>query len=127
MNARLRPADERAAVEEQLARLESQRSDSTFHVANTLKELTGLESRITILGYLLRGGVPSAGDRVLATQLGTAAADFLARGQFSVMISERHGRVEAVPLEEVGSRNKPIPPDHPWIESARRIGVNLGD
>src|SRR6185369_8219374 len=53
-------------------------------LAQQLEELTGLESRLTILGYLQRGGTPSAGDRLLATRLGTACADLINQGVFGV-------------------------------------------
>lgn len=99
----------------------------TLLLANRLEESTGLESRITILGYLLRGGAPSASDRVLATQLGTKAADLIAEGQFGAMVGFRHGGADCVPLEEVAGKEKKIPLDHPWIKSARHVGTMLGD
>jgi 6-phosphofructokinase 1 len=82
---------------------------------------------VTILGHVQRGGIPSAVDRVLATRLGTAAADVVAEGQLGVMIASRGEQAVPVPLEEVAGRRKTVPPDHAWITSARRLGVNLGD
>ncbi len=74
-----------------------------------------------------RGGTPSAADRLLATRLGTACADLIEQGTFGVMVAARGERAEAVPLEEVAGQKKPVPPDHPWVEAARRVGTNLGD
>jgi ATP-dependent phosphofructokinase / diphosphate-dependent phosphofructokinase len=119
--------EERQEVEARLDRIEEKRLDSTFHVSNLLTEHTGLETRITILGYLLRGGAPSASDRLLATQLGSACAEHVAAGHFGVMLAYREGRIQPVPLDQVGSRHRLVPPDHPWLVSARRVGVNVGD
>ncbi len=99
----------------------------TLLLANRLEESTGLESRITILGYLLRGGAPSASDRVLATQLGTRAADLVAEGQFGFMVGYRHGGADCVLLEDVAGCQKKVPLDHSWIKSARHVGTILGD
>jgi 6-phosphofructokinase 1 len=100
---------------------------STERLAEHLETLTGLESRVTILGHVQRGGTPSPADRVLATQLGTAAADAVANGAKGVMIALRDGQAEQVSLDDVAGRRKSVPIDHPWIESARRLGINLGD
>jgi 6-phosphofructokinase 1 len=87
-----------------------------------------LESRVTILGYVQRGGTPSAADRLLATKLGTAAADCIEEGRYGVMIAARGEEAVPIPLEEVVSKKrKSVPLDHPWIESARAIGISLGD
>ncbi|MDH4119318.1 MAG: ATP-dependent 6-phosphofructokinase [Acidimicrobiia bacterium] len=114
-------------AEAEIERLHQSQSRSTEHVADALADLTGLEARVTILGHVQRGGTPSAVDRVLATQLGTAAADSIAQDQVGVMIAMRDGAATPVPLEEVAGRRKSVPLDHPWIESARRLGVCLGD
>ena len=89
--------------------------------------MTGLESRVTILGHVQRGGTPSAADRLLATHLGAACARFIDEGLYGVMVAARGQGVEPVPLEDVVGKRKVVPLDHPWIESARRVGTNLGD
>lgn len=127
MNAMMRDEAEREEINAQLERIESQRTDSTFQVSNQLKDHTGLETRITILGYLLRGGAPSAGDRILATQLGTYCASLINEDHYGVMVAMREDRIEPVPLEKVVGEHKLIPLDHPWIESAKRVGTCLGN
>jgi 6-phosphofructokinase len=107
--------------------MEAGRGDHTLKLAHQLEERTGLESRPTILGHLQRGGTPSAADRLLATRLGTACADMIQAGVNGVMVAARGEGVEAMPLEDVAGRKKLVPLDHPWIESARRVGTNLGD
>jgi 6-phosphofructokinase 1 len=103
------------------------RKHSTEHLAEQLEELTGLEARVTILGHVQRGGSPSTADRLLATHLGTAAADAIAEGNTGVMIASRDGKAVSVPIEEIAGNRKSVPLDHPWIESARRLGIYIGD
>ena len=106
--------------------LEAGLSGHTLRVTKELEERTGLEARLTILGHLQRGGTPSAADRLLATRLGTACADYVQQGVSGAMIAARGDSAVAVPLEQVAGNKKLIPPDHPWIQSARRVGTNLG-
>lgn len=118
---------ERKAAKKERKELEAQHKGNTLRVVEQLEELTGLESRMTILGHLQRGGTPSAGDRLLATRLGTAAANLIHEGVFGVMVAARGEGAEAVPLEEVVGKRKLVPLDHSWIQTARDIGVCLGD
>lgn len=103
------------------------RKHSTEDLADQLETLTGLEARVTILGHVQRGGTPSTADRLLATQLGTAVADAVDEGTTGVMIASRNGEAVAVPLEEVAGKRKSVPLDHPWIDSARKLGICVGD
>ena len=118
--------NERKQAKADIKELESGFSGHTLRVAKALEERTGLEARLTILGHLQRGGTPSAADRLLATRLGTACADYVQQGVSGVMIAARGDNAVAVPLEEVAGNKKRIPPDHPWIQTARRVGTNLG-
>jgi len=80
-------------------------------VAARLEELTGFESRVTVLGHLQRGGTPTAADRVLGSRLGVAAADLAARGGFGRMVALRGTAVVDVTLEEACAGIRPVPPD----------------
>lgn len=100
---------------------------NSLHLAEQLEKLTGLESRLTILGYLQRGGTPSAGDRLLATRLGTACADLINKGEFGVMVAARGDGFKPVPLKDVVGKRKTVPLDHGWIESARSVHTCFGD
>jgi 6-phosphofructokinase 1 len=71
----------------------------SYQVAASLEELTGFETRVTVLGHVQRGGTPSAFDRVLATRLGVAAAEFAIAGQSGVMAGVRGPDIVPVPLE----------------------------
>jgi len=135
-HARQAAAQKRAAAQtetdRQAARLELEALDvrhegNTMRLARQLEELTGLESRVTILGYVQRGGTPSPADRLLATRLGTACADLIAKRVFGVMVAARGNGAEPVPIEQVAGKVKTVSLDHPWIVSARRVGTCLGD
>ncbi len=117
----------RKQAKNKLRKWERERSDHTLRLAHQLEERTGLESRPTILGHLQRGGTPSAADRLLATRVGTACADLIQQNRFGVMVASRGEGTEAMPLKDVAGRNKLVPQDHPWIETARRVGTNFGD
>ncbi len=119
--------EEKKRIKIELNALHQRYGDKTLQVSRQLEELTGLESRITILGHLQRGGTPSAGDRILATRLGTACADLIEQGTYGVMVAARGEHAVPVSLKEVAGNRKLIPPDHPWIDSARKVGTNLGD
>ncbi|MBN1447967.1 MAG: 6-phosphofructokinase [Bacteroidetes bacterium] len=99
----------------------------TMRLARELELRTGLESRVTILGHLQRGGAPTAYDRLLATRIGTACAEFIHEGRFGIMVAARGEGVEAMPLDDVVGKRKAVPLDHPWIQSARGVGTCLGD
>lgn len=100
---------------------------NTMQLASELSQLTRVESRVTILGHLQRGGIPSAYDRLLATRLGTTCARLIEEEQYGVMIASRGDGTEAIPLNEIVGKRKVIPYDHPWIECARNVGTCLGD
>jgi 6-phosphofructokinase 1 len=125
--AKARTRKETARAKAQLARLESDHAGNTMRLARQLEERTHLEARVTILGYVQRGGAPSASDRLLATRLGTAAAEFIRDRIFGVMVAARGEGVEAVPIEDVAGRIKVVPADHPWIAAAQRVGTCLGN
>lgn len=66
-----------------------------------IERMTGIETRVTILGHIQRGGSPTAYDRVLATQYGVAAADLLHRGEYGRMVALRGTKIESIPLSDI--------------------------
>lgn len=98
-----------------------------YTLAHDLEKLTRLESRVTILGYLQRGGTPSARDRVLASQLGVACANYIMEQRFGHMVAVRGDSVAPVPIADVAGNKKYVPLDHEWINCALKIGTCLGD
>jgi 6-phosphofructokinase 1 len=71
-----------------------------YQIAPLLEELTGFETRVTVLGHLQRGGTPTAFDRVLGTRLGVAAADLAVSGIHQVMVAAQGSEIVPVPLAE---------------------------
>jgi ATP-dependent phosphofructokinase / diphosphate-dependent phosphofructokinase len=126
---KLRAVDkkERKLLKTELAALESKYENHTVSLSRQLEALTGLESRVTILGYLQRGGTPSAADRLLATRLGTACTDLIAEERFGVMVASRGDQAVPVPLVDVAGFKKLVPQDHPWVLSGKRVGTSFGD
>ena len=99
----------------------------SLKLALQLQQATGLEARVTVLGHLQRGGTPTPADRLLATRLGTAAADLVQEGIFGVMVAVKGNHCEAVPLEKAAGKLRTVPLDHPWVRSARMVGTSFGD
>ncbi len=80
-------------------------------LAKEIKKRTGFQTRVTILGYLQRGGTPTAFDRVLATRFGIAAIDLIHQGGFGQMVSLQGNKVVPVDLEVVAKKIKPVDMD----------------
>ncbi|HUL44204.1 MAG TPA: ATP-dependent 6-phosphofructokinase [Bacteroidota bacterium] len=96
-------------------------------VARNIEQQTSLETRVTVLGHLQRGGSPSAYDRILGTRFGAAALEAAATGDFGTMVS-LHGRdVVTVRLEDAIRRQRLVPVDSPVVLAARSVGVSFGD
>jgi len=80
-------------------------------VANAIEARTGMETRVTVLGYVQRGGAPTAYDRVLATRFGIHAADLVARREWGMMAALRGNRIVSTPLEEATRTLKVLDPE----------------
>jgi 6-phosphofructokinase 1 len=80
-------------------------------LAEKIKECTGTETRVAVLGYMQRGGSPSAFDRILATRLGIKAYDMARAGEFGRMAALRGLALTSVPLEEAVAQIKPVDPE----------------
>lgn len=119
--------EEKTKLKAEYNALSSLKEGSTMRLASMLEEMTGLESRVTILGHLQRGGIPSAADRLLATRLGTACADYIEKGIYGIMVAARGEGTEPVPLEKVVGVRKTVPLNHEWIKCARAVGTCMGD
>jgi ATP-dependent phosphofructokinase / diphosphate-dependent phosphofructokinase len=96
-------------------------------LARQLQHLTETEARVTSLGHVQRGGIPSAADRLLCARLGVRAAQLLAEGRYNVMVAVRQGECVPVPLEEAAAQSRTVPLDHEWLTAARLLGTSLGD
>ena len=111
-------------------------------VARELEKLTGLEARNTTLGYMQRGGTPTAFDRVLSTKYGAKAMELALNGQFGVLAVLKNGKLDSVSLEDVVGNNtkigavsgntaesnlRKVTMDDDLVKTARDIGICLGD
>ena len=111
-------------------------------VARELEKLTGLEARCTVLGYMQRGGTPTAFDRVLSTKYGAKAMELAMEGKFGTLAVIRNGKLDSVSLEDVVGNNKKVGAvsgntaesnirkvsmDDDLVKTARSIGICLGD
>ncbi len=96
-------------------------------VAAELQALTGKETRVVVLGHLLRGGSPTTFDRLIALRFGAAAVRALEAGKAGVMVALDPPTVNYVPLEEATRRMKTVPPDCDTILTARDLGICFGD
>ena len=111
-------------------------------VAKQLEELTGLEARNTTLGYMQRGGTPTAFDRVLSTKYGSKAMELALEGKFGTLTVIKNGKLDSVSLEDVVGNNtkigavsgntvesnlRKVTMEDDLVKTARNIGINLGD
>lgn len=97
------------------------------YIARQIEEQTGLETRETILGYIQRGGSPSANDRLLATRFGAYAVGLIAEQKFGRMVAKKGEEMTSIALSEVGGKLKLVPPDHSLVNKGRKMGVCFGD
>jgi 6-phosphofructokinase 1 len=98
-----------------------------FRVAQEIEAETGIETRTSVLGYLQRGGNPHPYDVLLASKIGTAAADFLAEKKFGNLVAVKGGNITATPLSEVAAKIKQIPMDNEMLKTGRCLGICFGD
>lgn len=96
-------------------------------LAQLIEETTSIECRATVLGHLQRGGSPSASDRVLATRYGVKAAQLAMDGQHGLMVCLKGQDIESVPLDLVARGTRTVPPDSQLVQTARALGICLGD
>ncbi|NLM09803.1 MAG: 6-phosphofructokinase [Clostridiaceae bacterium] len=96
-------------------------------LAKELERLTSLENRITVLGYLQRGGDPSPFDRILATRLGASAVNIIAKGEFNRMVCVDHEQIKSIPIKEVAGKFRTVPTNGEMVQIARYMGVSFGD
>lgn len=96
-------------------------------IGKSLQELTGKEVRVVVLGHLLRGGSPTSFDRLVAMRFGTAAVRALAEGQTGIMVALAFPDVNYVAMKEVAGRMKGVPLDCDTLQTARDLGISMGD
>jgi ATP-dependent phosphofructokinase / diphosphate-dependent phosphofructokinase len=97
------------------------------HVAEEIARRTNIETRYTVLGHLLRGGAPTAHDRLLATRFGNHAVELVHRGQWGRMVAMVKGRMTDVSIEEAARGFRAVDPNGDMVATARGMGIVFGD
>jgi phosphofructokinase-like protein len=97
------------------------------YLAKRINEMTGLETRETVLGYLQRGGSPSPMDRILASRFGATAANMIAEKDYGKMVAQRNCEISSVPLSEVAGKTRLVLPDNPLLIKAKDMGTSFGE
>jgi 6-phosphofructokinase 1 len=90
-------------------------------------EASGIETRVTVLGHVQRGGTPSAFDRWLSTRYGSAAVRVAAQRHFDRMVTLTNGRITDMPLMDAIAIPKRVDPNGDAVQTARGIGISFGD
>ena len=96
------------------------------YIAQEIEYETGFETRETVLGYIQRGGSPTAFDRILATRMGGYATELIANGHFGRMVALQGSRIGSIPLSEVAGKLKLINENHDLIVQGKRMGICFG-
>lgn len=99
----------------------------TNRIAKQIESNTGLETRVCVPGHMLRGGSPSAYDRVLATQFGVRAAQLISKEKYGYAVAMINEKVSENPLEEIAGKTKLVPADGQMVKTARDLGISFGD
>lgn len=97
-----------------------------YQLSNELQKIAGQEVRVTIPGHVQRGGIPSAGDRTLATRIGVMAAQLILKKEYGNMVCIKEGRFSKVPLEEVAGKTQMVDTDNELVRQAELLGISLG-
>jgi 6-phosphofructokinase 1 len=96
-------------------------------ITKQIEDETGLETRVTVLGHVQRGGSPTPYDRILATRFGSMALQAATAGDFGTMVSLQRNDVVTVPLKDAIGRQRLVPPESQLVFAARAVGTCLGD
>jgi 6-phosphofructokinase 1 len=97
------------------------------YLGRRIEEVTGAETRVTVLGHIQRGGTPSPRDRLMASVFGVHAVDLIAQRKFDRMVAWSNRRCIDVPLAEVLGNRHPVEPKGALAQTARGLGIYIGE
>jgi 6-phosphofructokinase 1 len=97
------------------------------YLARRIAEETGAETRVTVLGHTQRGGAPVPRDRLFASTFGVRAVDLVAEGKFNRMVAWSNRTCIDVPLDDIVGHPHPVDPNGIIVQTARGLGICLGD
>ncbi len=95
-------------------------------VAAQITKLKNIETRVTVLGHIQRGGAPCAFDRILSSRFGSAAVDLAARGEFGKMVCLKTPKIESVSIKKAVSSFKAVDPEGQMVKTAETLGISFG-
>nr|NIM11367.1 6-phosphofructokinase [Candidatus Aminicenantes bacterium]NIM83144.1 6-phosphofructokinase [Candidatus Aminicenantes bacterium]NIN17466.1 6-phosphofructokinase [Candidatus Aminicenantes bacterium]NIN41362.1 6-phosphofructokinase [Candidatus Aminicenantes bacterium]NIN89130.1 6-phosphofructokinase [Candidatus Aminicenantes bacterium] len=95
-------------------------------VGNKIEDLTGIETRYTILGHVQRGGSPTPFDRILATRFGYHAVKAAMEGKFGYLVGLRGKEIKTTPIKEAIAVPRRVSPDSDLVRTARALGTSFG-
>ncbi len=96
-------------------------------LAEQIEKLSNIETRVTVLGHLQRGGSPIPYDRILSARYGVAAVEALAKGEYGTMVSLQGQDIVTVPIKDAIKEQKKVNPESDLVETARAVGISFGD
>lgn len=96
------------------------------YLSDMISTCSGAETRVTVLGHVQRGGIPSPLDRLTASAFGVAAVDLIAEGQFDHMVTWQDRQVVSVPIETAIAHYGTVDPKGTLVRTARGLGICLG-
>ncbi|NEO84145.1 MAG: ATP-dependent 6-phosphofructokinase [Spirulina sp. SIO3F2] len=97
------------------------------YLANAISKSTGAETRVTVLGHIQRGGIPSPTDRLLASAFGVAAVDLIADGKEDMVVTWQNNQIVPVPIADAIKTYRQVNPEDTLVHTARGLGICLGD
>ncbi len=109
------------------SRAEAGITTASNRIAKQIEAATGCETRVCVPGHMLRGGSPSAYDRVLATKFGVYAAELIAQDKYGLAVAMVNDTVTANKLIDVAGKTKFVPADDQMVQTAKAIGISFGD
>jgi 6-phosphofructokinase 1 len=96
------------------------------YISHAIENVSDIEVRTTVLGYIQRGGNPSPFDRNLATRLGGYATELIAKKAFGRMVCIKGNEVDSILLSEVAGKTRLVPVDHDLIKQGAHMGISFG-
>ena len=108
-------------------RLDAGITTATATIAAQVQKATGIETRVCVPGHMLRGGSPSAYDRILATRFGVRAAELIADKKYGYSVAMIKSEIGENPLSEVAGKTKFVDPDGGYVKCGKALGISFGD
>ncbi len=108
-------------------RLDAGEITATNRIATQIQRATGIDARVCVPGHMLRGGSPSAYDRILATKFGVYAAKLIKEEDYGKTVAMVNSKITANKLKDIAGLTKFVDPDDQIVQTARSLGISFGD